>query len=256
MIGIFDSGIGGLTVVHEIKKAIPGEPLLYLGDTARLPFGTKSSEAVRRFALEISDFLQKRGAGVIVIACNTASAIAARDIERNFPLPVFNVIDPAVSRAREITRNRRVGVIGTPVTVKSGVYQKRLTGLSVFAQACPLLVPLVEEGWLERRETRMIVEHYLVPLKKKRIDTLILGCTHYPLLMPFIRDIMGPDVELVNSAREIALALKKEKKLFSGGSRQARDTFFVTDNPYHFETFSTLILGKKIKAKNITLPSL
>lgn len=253
MIGIFDSGIGGLTVVREIKKTIPDEPILYLGDTARLPYGTKSPEAVKRFALEISDFLQKRGAGVIVIACNTVSAIAARDIEKNFPLPVFNVIDPAVAKAREITRNRKVGVIGTPATIKSGVYQRRLKGLKVFAEACPLLVPLVEEGWLERSETRMIVEHYLAPLKQKRIDTLILGCTHYPLLMPLIRDIMGPDVELVNSAREIALSLKKKKKLFSGESRRARDTFFVTDNPYHFEKLSTLILGEKIKAKNTTL---
>ena len=255
MIGIFDSGIGGLTVVKEIKKRLPRHTLVYFGDTARLPYGTKSGKTIIRYSKENVKFLVRQGSKVIVAACNTASALAGAHLRRTTPFPFFDVINPAVRAAKARTRDHRIGIIGTPATIASGVYQnyfrKGEEHYFLYGQACPLFVPLVEENWLNRQETYAIAESYLEPLKKNRIDTLILGCTHYPLLIPVIRDIMGERVILINPAEELAEDLAAflkewEQKMVRG----RRDLFFVSDEPYRFKELSRSILGKSI---NVTL---
>lgn len=256
MIGVFDSGIGGLTVVKEIKKKLPDYTLVYFGDTARLPYGTKSRDTIARYSRENSEFLVRKGAAIIVIACNTASALAGGHLRTRLHLPVFDVVTPAVRKALSTTKNNRIGIIGTPATISSGTYQKHLKkegSYRVFTRACPLFVPLVEENWLKRKETYSIARYYLEPLKKQRIDTLILGCTHYPLLTSVIRDIMGRGVALVNSAEELADELdcfiRKEHPSF----RKGRDEFFVSDDPYRFEQLSRRFLGKLIKVRQVDI---
>lgn len=255
MLGIFDSGIGGLTVVKEIKKELPGIPLLYVGDTARLPYGTKSKETVTAYSKEIANFLIAKKATMIVIACNTASSIAGDYLKKLLaPIPVFEVITPAVTKALESTRNGKIGVIGTPGTIQSGIYQKKMKNKDIYARACPLFVPLIEEGWIYRKETDLIARHYLDPIRESEVDTLILGCTHYPLLEETIRDILKEGTRIINPAKELAKELKtfveKENIRFSP---VPEDTFFVTDEPYKFESLSRLILGKTIHATRISL---
>ena len=186
MIGVFDSGIGGLTVVRSLMEELPGYNMIYFGDTARTPYGSKSPETVVRYALENTDFLLKQGAKLIVMACNTASSVAAGRVAENYDIPIFEVVTPATEKAVKISRTLIIGVIGTRATVKSGIYEQKIVALKpdakVYSAACPLLVPLVEEGWIKKPETVMIIKKYLHPLKVRQIDTLILGCTHYPLL--------------------------------------------------------------------------
>ncbi|MEA1901260.1 MAG: glutamate racemase, partial [Thermodesulfobacteriota bacterium] len=183
MIGIFDSGIGGLTVVKAIMENLFGYDIIYFGDTARTPYGTKSSETVKKYALENTEFLLSKGAKIIVIACNTASSVATESVAENFDIPIFEVITPAVELSINTSHKPCIGIIGTRATVKSGIYEKKIKKMNpharVYSKACPLLVPLVEEGWLNKPETKMIVKKYLHPLKVRQIDTLILGCTHY-----------------------------------------------------------------------------
>ena len=205
MIGIFDSGIGGLTVVRELERLSPGTPFAYLGDTARTPYGNKSAETVVRYALEDAAFLMEKGADAIVIACNSASAVATDALRVAHPgLPVFEVIAPAAEDALAATKGV-VGVIGTRATIASGAYERRIVGpkVRVIAQACPLFVPLVEEGWLEDAETKRIARRYLSPLRQAQVDTLILGCTHYPLIAPIIHRYMGNRVTLIDSAESV-----------------------------------------------------
>ena len=191
MIGIFDSGIGGLTVVRAIMDELPGYDLVYFGDTARTPYGTKSRQTVIDYSLQNTEFLIKQGAKMIVMACNTASSVATESLKKNFNLPIYEVITPAVRLALEKTQKSVIGVIGTRATINSGIYEKKIKkqnpNARVYSAACPLLVPLVEEGWLKKPETRMIVKKYLHPLKVRQIDTLILGCTHYPILKSIIQ---------------------------------------------------------------------
>ncbi len=256
MIGIFDSGLGGLTVLKEIRKLLPKDDVIYLGDTARLPYGTKSKETITRYSIENADFLMHRGASIIIIACNTASSLAGNTLKKyNTSVPVFEVITPAIKRAQRVTKNGRVGVIGTPATINSGVYEKNMRGYRVIGQSCPLLVPLIEEGWLKRNITKKVLANYLAPLKRSRIDTLILACTHYPLLTPLIRDIMGGEITIVNPAEELAQELVQFKNRYPNRftEKNGNIRFFVTDAPYQFETFSKTILGEKINAKRITL---
>ena len=207
-IGIFDSGVGGLTVFKEIRRQLPGEELLYLGDTARVPYGTKSPRTVLRYALEAASFLVERGVKLLVVACNTASSVALPALEERFSLPVVGVIVPGAGKAVALTRDRRVGVIGTEGTVKSGAYTRAIHGLdsaiSVFSASCPLFVPLAEEGWAEHSVTRLTAQEYLTPLLCQGIDTLVLGCTHYPLLKKTLREVAGAGVTLVDSAAETA----------------------------------------------------
>jgi glutamate racemase len=262
-IGIFDSGIGGLTVVRQVHRMLPDEDIVYLGDTARVPYGTKSPETVVRFACEDTEFLAQRRVKAVVVACNTASAWALPTLHRRFDLPVFGVIEPGAAMALRRTRNRRIGVIGTSATIRSGAYSRIIhvldAGAKVFARACPLLVPLVEEGWTNRPETRSILRDYLSPLLRCGIDTLVLGCTHYPLLKPAIRSIVGKDVALVDSAESCAeflrIDLSERKLLFIGRRRTGTIRPFVTDDVGRFEWLSRRFLGAEIqRPRRVFLP--
>lgn len=250
-IGIFDSGVGGLTVFKEIMRLLPEEDLFYLGDTARVPYGTKSAETVRQYALEAGAFLVDQGVKMLVVACNTASAVALPALRERFRLPVVGVIEPGARRAAS-SRTGRIGVIGTEGTIGSGRYKEAITALMPEAQvastACPLLVPLAEEGWAEHPVAQLAVKEYLAPLKKNDIDTLVLGCTHYPLLRKTLQDEMGDGVTLVDSAEETAAtvsALFSEQGLArpqSGGQR----AFFVTDVPTRFVKVGQAFLGQEL----------
>jgi glutamate racemase len=212
MIGIFDSGIGGLSVVRELLKRAPDTSFVYLGDTARTPYGNKSPETLKRYASEDVKFLLDHGADAIIIACNSASSAAGESVRAEFPYtPIFDVIQPTVEEAIKVTKGR-IGVIGTRATIASGAYEKNLrqhplvirhSSLEIFSFACPLFVPLVEEGWLNDGETKRIVRRYLSPLRHAHVDTLILGCTHYPLLAPLIQRYMGNQVKLVDSGAAV-----------------------------------------------------
>lgn len=219
MIGIFDSGVGGMTVARAIEQVLPDYPLIYFGDLARSPYGPKSPEKIIQYSLQNSRFLLDQGAEVIIIACNSAASVASELIRNEFDVPVFEVITPAVRQAVAATANGRVGVIGTRATVRSGIYERMIAAadptVAVASSACPLLVPLVEEGWLDRRETKMIVRRYLHPLKMKQVDTLVLGCTHYPLLRATIQAKIGKRVRVIDSAESVAIELQS----------------FIADNP-------------------------
>src|SRR5437867_5787561 len=262
-IGIFDSGIGGLTVVRQIHKALPREDLVYLGDTARVPYGTKSPSTVVRFSCEDTHFLVQQNVKAVVAACNTASAWALPILEKKFSLPIFGVILPGVRAALEKTRNQRIGVIGTGATIRSKAYSTGLLARSdtvkVFARSCPLLVPLVEEGWTNHRVTREILAEYLTPLRRHRIDTLILGCTHYPLLKPALRSVAGKGVALVDSAESCARYVKERLEHLSLLSKTRRRAGaiqpFVTDEADRFADLARRFLGVATEpASKVELP--
>jgi glutamate racemase len=264
-IGIFDSGIGGLTVVRQIHKALPNEDLVYLGDTARVPYGTKSPSTVVRFSCEDTQFLLQQNVKAVVVACNTASAWALPTLEKRFKIPIFGVILPGIRAAIEKTRNQRIGVIGTGATVRSKAYSNGLLArcdtAEVFARACPLLVPLVEEGWTNHRVTRAILSEYLTPLRRHRIDTLILGCTHYPLLKPAIRAAMGTKVALVDSAESCARYVKERlahlNLLCKTRRRAGVIQPFVTDETDRFVELAQRFLGVPTEpAWKVDLPPL
>ena len=212
-IGVFDSGIGGLTVVKALLDLLPSERIIYLGDTARLPYGNKSPSTVERYSVEIAEMLMERNAKAIVVACNTASSVALPKLEQAFSVPVIGVIRPGAEAAVATTQNGHIGVIGTRATVKSGAYEQALrnldSSLRVTSQACPLLVPLIEEGWLDDPLTDRVIARYLEPLIEKGIDTLVLGCTHYPLLSSAIQRALEGEVTLVDSARNCAVAVQQ-----------------------------------------------
>lgn len=212
-IGVFDSGIGGLTVVAELRRALPSERILYVGDTARVPYGGKSQETVTRYAREISELLGGEHAKLIVVACNTASALALPSLSPGSAVPMIGVLEPGAAAAVKATRSGKIGVIGTRATVASDAYGKAIRrinpALDVTAVACPLLVPLIEEGLFEDEVTETLLRRYIDPMLRQGIDTLVLGCTHYPLLKKTIARICGPDVVLVDSAENCALAVKE-----------------------------------------------
>jgi glutamate racemase len=255
MIGIFDSGAGGLTVYKEIAVAYPEKQIIYLGDLANLPYGSKSPEMIRRIAEKNIDFLISKGAKIIVIACNTASGRSP--LLKKRPVPILNVIDPAVKLAAESTKNNKVGVIGTLGTINSGAYEERIKNInpkiSTVGEATPLLVPLVEENWIDKIETKRILKHYLRPLKAAGIDTLILGCTHYPLLQPQIKRIMGPKIKIISSAQavvgELEKTIKNKKIKLNPGVHQ----FYITDYSLNLDKISQKFLGKKIKFEKVHL---
>jgi glutamate racemase len=250
-IGIFDSGIGGLTVVRRIHRVLPHEDLVYLGDTARVPYGTKSPGTVIRFACEDTEFLIRQNVKAVVVACNTVSAWALPTLERSFSVPIFGVIVPGAQAALKKTRTGRIGIIGTPTTVRSQAYSRailaRAENARVFARACPLLVPLVEEGWRNQDVTRSILRTYLSPLLRRGIDTLVLGCTHYPLLKTAIRAVAGPGVALVDSAESCARFLGErlaDRKLLNRTRRRAGAIQpFVTDEVERFDELARRFLG-------------
>ena len=253
-IGVFDSGIGGLTVVSELMALLPKEDILYFGDTARVPYGSKSPEAVTRFSLEIAAFLKRKNIKMMVVACNTATAHALPVLRKNLKIPVVGVIEPGARCAVETTKNSRIGVIGTEGTVASGSYAKAIGNIStsykVFQQACPLFVPLVEEGWLDTAVTKQIVSVYLAPLLKKNIDTLVLGCTHYPLLKKVIGNVAGKKIALIDSAVATAQQVRRELSehgLLRKGSVKGRGRFFVSDSPDKFKSIGKRFMGDRIK---------
>lgn len=253
-IGVFDSGMGGLTVLRALHARLPHEDLLYFGDTARVPYGTKGARTVRDFARQDADFLVQRGAKLIVVACNTASAFAIEDLEASLPVPVLGVIEPGVEAALAGTRGGRIGVIATRGTVISGRYQQQLAETvgedRVIARPCPLFVPLAEEGMTDHPVTHQVAEEYLAPLRAAEVDTLILGCTHYPLLKGVISEVMGPDVLLVDSAESLATAAVRA--LDASGLRRdpgagpAELEFWLSDLPWKFQEVGSRFLGRPI----------
>ena len=253
-IGVFDSGIGGLTVLHQIIETLPKENTVYLGDTARAPYGTKSVETVLRYSFENSQFLVDKGVKIVVVACNTSTAIALDRLREQLTIPVVGVIEPGVRRAAKSTKNKRVGVIGTEATIHSGAYTRALkeadSKIEVYSRACPLFVPLVEEGWTDNAVVEMTVKAYLGSLKQSGIDTLILGCTHYPLLKKAIRKFMGSAVRLVDSAEETAKEVELALKKGALGRKTGKGThsFFVTDAPDRFIKVGRRFLGEKVES--------
>ncbi len=252
-IGMFDSGVGGLTVLREVMSQLPGESTIYFGDTARVPYGSKSRDVIVRFSLEIGQFLNPEKVKMIVVACNTASAFALPALSEKFDLPIVGVIAPGAQAALNTTRTKRVGVIGTEGTIESLAYAEAIHALDpqveIFGQACPLIVPLVEEGWLEKPVARDIVKEYLNPLLSKKIDTLVLGCTHYPLLKDLLSQVAGAEIQLIDSAQETARVVARELKregLESSGSSVTR-RFFVSDAPEKFEKIGRRFLGQAIQ---------
>ena len=250
--GVFDSGVGGLTVAREIMRQIPNERIVYFGDTARVPYGSKSKDNIIKFSRQIIRFLQTENVKAIVIACNTASALALDEMQQEFDLPILGVVKPGAKVAVETTANKRIGLIGTEANIRSGVYTRYIKSLDdeakVFEKACPLFVPLVEEGWLHDDITLQVASRYLEELKEKDIDTLIMGCTHYPLIRSTIRKVMGDKVNLVNPAYETAIELKNLLERDNLANKCDVDSpssmyrFYVSDAEEKFKLFANSIL--------------
>lgn len=252
-IGVFDSGIGGLTVVKQLMKLLPREDIVYFGDTARVPYGIKSKETVIKFSIENILFLLKQDVKLICVACNTVSSVALPVIKNHFRVPIVGVLLPGAREAVYATRNKRVGVIGTRGTIKSGAYENEIRALDpavrVVSRACPLFVPFVEEGWLSGRTVRDVAQNYLKPLKQARVDTLILGCTHYPLLKLVIKEMMY-GVALIDSAKQVSLEVKNilaENNLLNTTGR-GRCKFYVSDNAEWFRDIAQRFMGRPLSS--------
>lgn len=255
-VGVFDSGVGGLTVAREIMRQLPNENLVYLGDTARVPYGSKSRDNIIRYSRQIIHFLKTKGVKAIVIACNTASALALDVVREESDIPIIGVVEPGARAALQITQTKKIGVIGTEATVQSAMYGKIIKGLdptvSVIGKACPLFVPLVEEGFAKHKVTEEIIDYYLASMKESDIDSLILGCTHYPLLRSRIRAYLGDKIQLVNPAYETAMDLKyilKESGMENAGKEgeHATYSFYVSDAADKFKQFANSILPYDIE---------
>ena len=256
-IGVFDSGLGGLTVVHAIYDRLPGESTIYFGDTARVPYGPKSPETVRRYSLEILHWLLAQRVKAVVIACNTSTAHALEALRAESPVPVIGVIEPGARAAVQAAAGRGIGVIGTAGTVASGAYVRAIHALvpeaSVVQQACPLLVPLVEEGWFEHEATELVAKEYLAPVRDAGVGALVLGCTHYPLLKPLLQRTMGGQVTLIDSAAEtaasLAATLRRDGLEASGASVTHR--FAVSDDAARFRTVGSRFLGDRLSEAEV-----
>lgn len=255
MIGIFDSGAGGLTTLKELRRILPDYDFIYFGDTARFPYGSKSTAQLRQYALEDADFLLGKGAKLIVIACNSASAVAADYLRGCLKLPVLDVVAPAIEAAKQATRRGRIGVIGTKATTQSGIYDRLLMdmgkNLLVVSRATPMLVPLVEERWWKYPESMRIIRRSLKPLKDARVDTLILACTHYPFLQPLIQRVMGKTVKIVNPAESTAAFVKnfleQNPAIDTGLSKNSHSLFYVSSDPKHFQETARWWLGERVE---------
>lgn len=250
-IGIFDSGLGGLTVVRELVKILPHEDLIYLGDTARVPYGTRSKETVAKFSLEDANFLIRQKVKCIIIACNTASALAGNHLKKHLKVPVFDVIAPALKKAKKVSKNGSIGMIGTRGTIGSGAYK------GTIGVACPLLVPFIEEGELKSDALKIVIKNYLENFKKKKIDTLILGCTHYPIIGNLIQKEIGKNVALINPEKLVAGQVKKfltDQKMLSNKKITGKRTYFVTDLTDRFKKVAEMFLGESLeKLKKVTI---
>ncbi len=254
-IGVFDSGIGGLTVLKEIMELLPGEDVIYFGDTARIPYGTRSKETVIKYAFQCIRFLLKKDIKAIVIACNTASALSLEEAQSDFDIPIIGVVEPGASAAMSSTKNNKIGVIGTTGTINSEAYQRRIRRLlpssEVIGVSCPLFVPIVEEGWEDTDVAFKTAEKYLEELNEHNIDTLVMGCTHYPILRYTIGKVMGKDVTLINPAYETAKAttiLLEEKSLKTDKIDGGKYKFYVSDDPEKFRRIGGNILRKEINS--------
>ncbi len=254
-IGVFDSGLGGLTVANELMRQLPAEGILYFGDTARVPYGPKAPSTVRRYSREIGAYLESEGVKAIVVACNTATAHALAALRSELPIPVIGVIEPGARAAVSATRTANVGVIGTAGTIRSGAYERAIRELApearITAQPCPLFVPLVEEGWIDTEATRLVAREYLQPLRDAAVDTVVLGCTHYPLLKPVLADFLGPDVRLIDSAAETAAETRRV--LASRGIEAPPTThpvrrFVASDDSSQFLRLGQRFLGHPLDA--------
>lgn len=253
-IGVFDSGVGGLTVLRAIVRRLPNESLIYLGDTARIPYGVRSPATIERYALECARFVQSKGVKAIVIACNTASALAADYLRSRCSVPVVGVIRPGSRRAIEQTRTGHIGVIATEATIASGAYERAMlairSGLEVTSRACPLFVPLAEEGWLNHPVTFQVAEEYLAELRQSRVDTVVLGCTHYPILRPVIERTLGDQISYVDSGEAVAERLAQmleEQGLVCGSGGPRAEEFYVTDSAARFRRVAQLFLGRPLE---------
>lgn len=253
-IGIFDSGLGGLTVVKQVIQFLPNERIVYFGDTARVPYGTKSPDTIIRYSREIVKVLQQHQVKVIIAACNTASALALDIIAKEIKTPIIGVIAPGARKAVLCTKTKKIGIIATSSTVKSAAYTKQIhaidTHIQVIAQACPLFVPLVEEGWFDHEVTYKIATEYLASIKKAKVDSLILGCTHYPLLKNVLHSVMGPKVNLIDSAEEVASQARElliKKNMLRMTLSPASHTFLVSDEPETFKRLAKRFLGGGVK---------
>ena len=257
-VGVFDSGIGGLTVAHAVMQQLPHESVTYFGDTARVPYGPKSPDTVRRYSREIASFLVDQGVKTLVVACNTATAHALPALQDSLAIPVIGVIEPGARAAVHATRNGHVGVIGTAGTIKSGAYERALRALEptlrVTVRACPLFVPLVEEGWVDHEATHLVAEEYLAPLLREDVDTLVLGCTHYPLLKSVIADVIGESVRLIDSAEETARetsAVLATECLAASAEADPRYRFIASDDPLMFLQLGQRFLGGAIESVEV-----
>lgn len=253
-IGVFDSGLGGLTVLCEIKKALPAENLIYFGDTARVPYGAKSPKIVERYTMEIVNFLRSCGVKMIVIACNTSTAIAYKKVKKLVKMPVIGVIEPACALACQVSRSGRIGVIGTKITIQSGAYPEKLHALNpdikAFQKECPLFVPLVEEGMIEGQIIDLVAGQYLKEFKGSDIDALILGCTHYPLISEAIAKASGPGVRIINSAVQTAAAVKNtllSLGILNTSKKEGRRRYYLTDASVNFIRTGEQFLNEKME---------
>ena len=252
-LGVFDSGIGGLTVAHALFERLPAESVIYFGDTARVPYGPKSPDTVRRYSTEILAYLLQRGVKMVVVACNTSTAHALEHLRERSPVPVVGVIEPGARAAVRASGSGRIGVIGTQGTIASGAYERAIVALRpdarVHARACPLFVPLIEEGWFEHPATELVAREYLEPLHVARVDTLVLGCTHYPLIKPLLGRVLGPDVRLIDSADETAAAVRDElnrRDLLAPPGGPAVHQFVVSDDEPRFRAVGARFLGERL----------
>ena len=251
-IGIFDSGLGGLTVAKEITKLLPNENIVYFGDTGRVPYGTRSHETIKKYAAQDERFLLTQGVKMIVAACGTVSSLAGED-EKNLPVPFVEVVSHSVKAAVEATKNKRIGVLATPATIKSGAHKKQILEILpdalVIENSANLLVPLVEAGWTESRDivVKETVRRYVEPMREAQVDTLILGCTHFPVLAPVISEVLGEGVTLINMGKSTALAVKEilaENDALKGDDTVARKQFFVSDKTQTFKETAAVLLGE------------
>ena len=257
-IGIFDSGIGGLTVARAIYAALPGESTIYFGDTARVPYGPKSPETVRRYSREIAQWLVGQGVKLIVIACNTSTAHALTALQQESPVPVIGVIEPGARAAVAASRGGPIGVIGTAGTIASNAYARAIhqlkPGVKVEQRACPLFVPLVEEGWFEHEATRLVAEEYLAPMRAAGVDALVLGCTHYPLLKPLLARVMGGSVRLIDSAEETARAVGQalaSRQLEALPGPAVYHRFAVSDDEPRFRQVGSRFIGERLQSAEV-----
>lgn len=254
-IGVFDSGLGGLTAVREFLKILPNENIIYFGDTGRVPYGSRSNDTIKKYAFQDAKFLLKHNVKMVVAACGTVSSVAA-NLKNDLPVPYTGVVSPTCFSAAKATKNKRIGVIGTSATIKSHSYKKLIekfdSTIQVVEQDCPLFVPLVENGFINKDDqiVRLVIKRYLAPLMEAKVDTVILGCTHYPIIKEAISSVMGEEVALIDSGRETALYAKKvltEKGLLNDSNKKGNCEFYVSDTPEGFENVAGVFLGKDIE---------